>query len=46
MKKAFIGAMMLVAALVVTSCGNQNQPKENTKEEVKEVVEEEWTVSP
>ncbi len=32
---------MLVAALVVTSCGNQNQPKENTKEEVKEVVEEE-----
>lgn len=41
MKKAFIGAMMLVAALVMTSCGNQNQPKENTKEEVKEVVEEE-----
>lgn len=32
---------MLVAALVMTSCGNQNQPKENTKEEVKEVVEEE-----
>lgn len=32
---------MLVAALVVTGCGNQNQPKENTKEEVKEVVEEE-----
>ena len=41
MKKAFIGALMLVAALVVTGCGNQNQPKENTKEEVKEVVEEE-----
>lgn len=41
MKKQLFGALMLVAALVMTSCGNQNQPKENTKEEVKEVVEEE-----
>ena len=33
MKKQIIGAMMLVAALMVTSCGNNNDPtKKNVKE--------------
>ena len=42
MKKQLIGAMLLVAALIVTGCGNKNQKKENTEnqqektEEVKE----------
>jgi len=41
MKKAFIGAMMLVAALVVTGCGNKNQNKENTEnQKVEQTVKE------
>ena len=32
MKKLFIGAMVLVAALVMTGCGNKNQKKEKVKE--------------
>lgn len=33
MKKLFIGAMLLVAALVVTGCGNKNQKKENAEKQ-------------
>lgn len=37
MKKLFIGAMVLVAALIVTGCGNKNQNKNNQQvEKVKE----------
>ena len=41
MKKLFIGAMVLVAALIVTGCGNKNSAQKNVKnqeatEEVKE----------
>ena len=32
MKRQFIGAIMLIAALVVTGCGNKNQKKQETKE--------------
>ena len=38
MKKLFIGAMLLVAALVVTGCGNKNQKKENAEKQ--ETVQE------
>ena len=38
MKKALMGALLLVAALVVTGCGNKNQTKENTEKQ--EVVKE------
>lgn len=31
MKKQIIGAMLLVAALIVSGCGNKNQKKENTE---------------
>ena len=31
MKKQLIGAMLLVAALIVTGCGNKKQKKENTE---------------
>lgn len=42
MKKQIIGAMMLVAALMVTSCGNYNDPtKKNVKEQkTEETVKE------
>lgn len=43
MKKTFLGAMMLIAALVMTGCGNKNQNTQknvNDKEEKKEVVKE------
>ena len=39
MKRQFIGAMLLVAALVVTGCGNKNQKKEEQKQEKQEVKE-------
>ena len=38
MKKAFIGAMVLVAALVMTGCANKNQKKENTENQKTEEV--------
>ncbi len=31
MKKAFIGAMMLIAALIVSGCGNDNNAQKNVK---------------
>ena len=42
MKKQLIGAMMLIAALFVTSCGNNNDPtKKNVKEQkTEEIVKE------
>ena len=40
MKKLFIGALVLVAALVVTSCGNKNQKKENPENQQTEKVKE------
>ena len=41
MKKAFIGAMMLIAALIVSGCGNDNNAQKNVKgkKEQKEVKE-------
>lgn len=40
MKKTIMGALLLVAALIMTGCGNQNQPKENTENQnVKKVKE-------
>lgn len=32
MKRHIIGAMLLIAALIVTGCGNKNQKKQETKE--------------
>ena len=40
MKRHIIGAMLLIAALIVTGCGNKNQKKQETKE-VKEEVKAE-----
>ena len=41
MKKQFFGAMLLVAALVMTGCGNKNQKKENAEEQkVEQTVKE------
>lgn len=41
MKKQLFGALLLVAALVMTGCGNQNQKKENTdKQQVEKVKKE------
>ena len=40
MKKQIFGAIMLIAALVVTGCGNQNQTKENADNQKVEKVEE------
>lgn len=39
MKRQFIGAMLLIAALVITGCGNKNQKKEEQKQEKQEVKE-------
>ncbi|MBR6846548.1 MAG: isochorismatase family protein [Bacteroidales bacterium] len=41
MKRHIIGAMLLIAALIVTGCGNKNQKKQETKEEKKEEVKAE-----
>ena len=38
MKKQLFGALLLVAALVVAGCGNQNQKKENTENKKEEAV--------
>ena len=40
MKKLFIGAMVLVAALIMSGCGNKNQKKENTENQPVEKVKE------
>ena len=40
MKKLFIGAMVLVAALIVTGCGNKKVKKENTENQPIEEVKE------
>lgn len=40
MKRHIIGAMLLIAALIVTGCGNKNQKKQETKDEKKEVKAE------
>ena len=40
MKKQIIGAMLLVAALIVSGCGNKNQKKENTENQKVEEVKE------
>jgi nicotinamidase/pyrazinamidase len=40
MKKQIIGAMLLVAALIVSGCGNKNQKKENTENQKIEEVKE------
>lgn len=40
MKKALMGAMVLVAALVMTGCGNKNQKKENAENQKIEEVRE------
>ena len=38
MKKLFLGALVLVAALVMTGCENKNQKKENTNEMTEETA--------
>ena len=40
MKKQLFGALLLIAALIVTGCGNQNQKKENTENKQEKVVKE------
>ena len=41
MKKHFLGVVVLLAALVMTGCGNKNQKKENTNEQTATEVKEE-----
>ena len=41
MKKQILGVVVLLAALVMTGCGNKNQKKENTNEQTTTEVKEE-----
>jgi len=41
MKRQLIGAIMLVAALIMTGCGNKNQKKENTENQKVEEMKKE-----
>ena len=40
MKKTILGAIVLIAALIMTGCGNKNQKKENTEAQKVEEVKE------